>query len=81
MIGSDKSCDMACFDRLCKSRVFSFFACVCSPLVEVFFQLLFIMWLASILMIMMLTMLTNTHADRSRPTLKDDERFRNGLLR
>ena len=26
-------------------------------------------------------MLTNTHADRGRPTLKDDERFRNGLVR
>ena len=28
-----------------------------------------------------LTMLTITHADRSRPTLKDDERFRKGLVR
>ena len=25
-------------------------------------------------------MLTNTYADRSRPTLKDDERFRTGLV-
>ena len=25
-------------------------------------------------------MLTIAHADRSRPTLKDDERFRNGLV-
>ena len=26
-------------------------------------------------------MLTTAHADRGRPTLKDDERFRNGLVR
>ena len=26
-------------------------------------------------------MLTIAHADRGRPTLKDDERFRNGLVR
>ena len=28
----------------------------------------------------MLTMPTIAHADRGRPTLKDDERFRNGLV-
>ena len=31
------------------------------------------MWLASALIIAMLTMLTTAHADRGRPTLKDDE--------
>ena len=39
------------------------------------------MWLASILVINTLTMLTIAYADRGRPTLKDDERFRNGLVR
>ena len=38
------------------------------------------MWLASILIINTLTMLTIAHADRVRPTLKDGERFRNGLF-
>ena len=38
------------------------------------------MWMASILILYTLTMLTIAHADRSRPTLKDDERFRNGLV-
>ena len=38
------------------------------------------MWLASILIINTLTMLTIAHADRGRPTLKDDERFRNGYF-
>ena len=38
------------------------------------------MLLASILLLNALTMLTNTYADRSRPTLKDDERFRTGLV-
>ena len=35
------------------------------------------MWLASILIINTLTI---AHADRGRPTLKDGERFRNGLF-
>ena len=39
------------------------------------------MSLASILVLYTLTMLTTAHADRGRPTLKDDERFRNGLVR
>ena len=39
------------------------------------------MWLASILVINTLTMLTIAFADRGRPTLKDDERFGNGLVR
>ena len=39
------------------------------------------MRLASILVINTLTMLTIAHADRGRPTLKDDERFRNELVR
>ena len=38
-------------------------------------------WLASILIINTLTLLTIAHGDRERPTLKDDERFRNGLVR
>ena len=40
------------------------------------------MWLAlaSILVINTLTMLTIAHADRGKSTLKDDERFRNGLV-
>ena len=38
-----------------------------------------VMWLASILIIYTLTMLTIAHADRGRPTLKDDERFRNRM--
>ena len=38
------------------------------------------MLLASILLLNTLTMLTNTYADRSRPTLKDDERFRTRLV-
>ena len=38
------------------------------------------MWLANILILYTLTMLTIAHADRSRPTLKDDERFRNVLV-
>ena len=29
----------------------------------------------------MLTMLTTAHAVRGRPTLNDDEQFRNGLVR
>ena len=33
------------------------------------------------LVINTLTMLTTAHANRGRPTLKDDERFRNGLVR
>ena len=37
------------------------------------------MWLASALTITTLTMLTTAHADRGRPTLKDDERFRNRI--
>ena len=37
------------------------------------------MWLASALIITTLTMLTTAHADRGRPTLKDDERFRNRM--
>ena len=37
------------------------------------------MWLASILIINTLTMLTIAHADRGRPTLKNDERFRNRM--
>ena len=32
-------------------------------------------------MLSVLTMLTIAHADRVRPTLKDDERFQNGLVR
>ena len=39
------------------------------------------MSLASIVVFYTLTMLTIAHADRGRPTLKDDERFRNGLVR
>ena len=39
----------------------------------------FIMWLASALIITTLTLLTTAHADRGRPTLKDDERFRNRM--
>ena len=39
------------------------------------------MWLASILIINTLTELTIAHADRGRPTLKDDERFRNVSVR
>ena len=43
------------------------------------------MWLAKILIdvldINTLTRLTIVHADRCRPTLKDDERFQNGLVR
>ena len=38
------------------------------------------MSLASIVVLYTLTMLTIAHADRGRPTLKDDERFRNGLV-
>ena len=38
------------------------------------------MLLASIFLLNTLTMLTIAHANRSRPTLKDDERFRNGLV-
>ena len=38
------------------------------------------MWLASILIINTLTMLTIAHVDPSRPTLKDGERFRNGFF-
>ena len=38
------------------------------------------MWLASILIINTLSMLTIAHADRGRPTLTDDERFRNGYF-
>ena len=38
------------------------------------------MWLAGILIINTLTMLTIAYADRGRPTLKDDERaFRYGF--
>ena len=37
------------------------------------------MWLASALIITTLTLLTTAHADRGRPTLKDDERFRNRM--
>ena len=40
-----------------------------------------VMSLASIVVLYTLTMLTIAHADRCRPTLKDDERFRNGLVR
>ena len=40
------------------------------------------MWQASILIMNTLTLLTIAHADRGKPTLKDDERpFRNGLFR
>ena len=39
------------------------------------------MSVASILILYTLTMLTISHADRGRPTLKDGERFRNGLVR
>ena len=41
------------------------------------------MSLASIVVLYTLTILTIVHADRGRPicTLKDDERFRNGLVR
>ena len=39
------------------------------------------MSLASIVVLYTLTMLTIAHADRGRPTLKDDEWFRNGLVR
>ena len=39
------------------------------------------MSLASIVVLYTLTMFTIAHADRGRPTLKDDERFRNGLVR
>ena len=39
-----------------------------------------VMWMASILILYTLTMLTIAHVDRSRPTIKDDERFRNGLV-
>ena len=38
------------------------------------------MWLANILIMNTLTMLTIAHADHGRPTLKDDERFQNGLF-
>ena len=38
------------------------------------------MWMASILILYTLTVLTIAHVDRSRPTIKDDERFRNGLV-
>lgn len=39
------------------------------------------MWLANALIVSYtLTMFTNTHADRSWPTLKDADRFRNGLV-
>ena len=39
------------------------------------------MWLTTVLIVNMLTMLTTAHADRGRPTLKDDESFQNGLVR
>ena len=39
------------------------------------------MWLITVLIVYMLTMLTTAHADRGRSTLKDDEQFRNGLVR
>ena len=39
------------------------------------------MWLTTVLILNTLTMLTTAHADRGRPTLKDDEHFRNGLVR
>ena len=38
------------------------------------------MWLITLLIVYMLIMLTTAHADRGRPTLKDDEQFRNGLV-
>ena len=39
------------------------------------------MWLTTVLIVNMLTMLKIAHVDRGRPTLKDDELFRNGLVR
>ena len=51
---------------------------------QVFFfgqVILSVMSLASIVVFYTLTMDTIAHADRGRPTLKDDERFRNGLFR
>ena len=39
-----------------------------------------VMWSTTVLMVNTLTMLTIAHADRGKPTLKDDERFRNGLV-
>ena len=56
------------------------------PLVEFDELLSVVMWLGKtligILVINTLTMLTIAHADRGKPTLKDDERpFRCGLFR
>ena len=39
------------------------------------------MWLITVLIVYMLAMLTTAHAVRGRPTLNDDEQFRNGLVR
>ena len=39
------------------------------------------MWLITVLIAYMLTMLTTAHTDCGRPTPKDDEQFRNGLVR
>ena len=71
-------------DRLCETRhFFQFFGRHClSVRSNQCDKIHKGMWLASILIINMLTMLTIAHADRGRPTLKDDERlFRNGLVR
>ena len=73
-------------DRLCESEVLAF-SCTISDLgskcsyLDITYLLISIkMWLASILIINTLTLLTIAHADRGRPTLKDDERFRNGYF-
>ena len=41
-----------------------------------------VMWLTTVyrFIIYTLIMLTTAHVDRGRPTLKDDERFRHGLI-
>ena len=74
-------------NRLCESEAWKFSCAIsdlgskCSYLLYYIFAVLSIkMWLASILIINTLTMLTIGHADRGRPTLKDDERFRNGYF-
>ena len=40
-----------------------------------------VVWLATVLILNTLIMVAIAHADRGTSTLKDDERFRNGLVR
>ena len=69
------------FDRVFRSEIYM--VCMwprCFLFDRVFRSELWNMLLASIFLLNTLTMLTIAHADRSRPTLKHDERFRNGLV-